>query len=169
MLTHLLTALLPSSHCFLLPTVSFYGQLSQADCSLLPSFVNWPSLSSLGPSFPPPLPVSHSGPLCGFRAKTDKEILWVAPTQTETNATHRVTQLMHKNTISSFLLIPKDTKLVGEIVSWRKNRDKFGTAKIYSLIFFLYSFIWPNLWFSIWEFLRVVLVLSWSPCPLLFL
>ena len=24
-------------------------------------------------------------PLCGFRAKTDKEIVWVAPTQTETN------------------------------------------------------------------------------------
>ena len=65
--------------------------LPSADCSLHPSFVNWLSLSSLGPSFPPPLPVSCSGPLCGFRAKTDKEILWVAPTQTETNATHHVT------------------------------------------------------------------------------
>ena len=40
MLTHLLTALLPSSHCFFLLTVSFSGQLSQADCSLLPFFVN---------------------------------------------------------------------------------------------------------------------------------
>ena len=40
MLTHLLTALFPSSHCLFLLTVSFSGQLSQADCSLLASFVN---------------------------------------------------------------------------------------------------------------------------------
>ena len=40
MLTHLLTALVPSSRCPLLLTVSFSGQLSQANCSLLPSFVN---------------------------------------------------------------------------------------------------------------------------------
>ena len=59
MLTHLLTVfsvLLSSSPCLLLPTVSFSGQLSQADCSLLPSFVNCFYLSSLAPSFPPPLP-----------------------------------------------------------------------------------------------------------------
>ena len=55
MLTHLLTALLLSSHCLLLLTVSFLGQLSRADCSLLPSFVKRLSLSSLVPSFPPPL------------------------------------------------------------------------------------------------------------------
>ena len=88
MLTHLLTALLPSSHCFLLLTVSFSGQLSQADCSLLPSFVNWLSLSSLGPFLPLPLPVSReispSGPLCGFHAKAHKEILWLACTHTPT-------------------------------------------------------------------------------------
>ena len=64
------------SHCLFLPTVSFSGQLSQADCSLLPSFVNWLSLSSLGPSFPRPLPVSQeispSCPLCGFRTKTKR-------------------------------------------------------------------------------------------------
>ena len=77
-LTHLLTALLPSSHCLLQLTVSFSGQLPQVDYSLLPFFINWVSLSSLGRSFPPPLP------LCGLRAKTEKEILWVAPTQTET-------------------------------------------------------------------------------------
>ena len=44
MWTHFLivfSALLPSFHCLLLPTVSFSGQLIQADCSLLPSFVNW--------------------------------------------------------------------------------------------------------------------------------
>ena len=29
--------------------------------------------------------------LCGFHAKTDKRILWLAPTPRETNATHRVT------------------------------------------------------------------------------
>ena len=39
-MTHLLTAQLPSFHCLLLLTVSFSGQLFQADCSLLPSFVN---------------------------------------------------------------------------------------------------------------------------------
>ena len=75
----------------------FSGQLSQADCSLLHSFVNSLSLSSLGPSFPPPLSVSlgisPSGPLFGFHAKTDKEILWPAPTETEMNATYCVTLL----------------------------------------------------------------------------
>ena len=40
MLTHILTALLPSSHCLHLLTVSFSGQLSRADCSLLPFFAN---------------------------------------------------------------------------------------------------------------------------------
>ena len=35
----------------------FSGLLSQADCCLLPFFVNWFSLSSLGYSFPPPLTV----------------------------------------------------------------------------------------------------------------
>ena len=61
MLNHLLTAL-------------FYRPVYSA-----PFFVNWLSLSSLG------------SPLCGLRAKTDKRILWPTPTQTETNATHRVT------------------------------------------------------------------------------
>ena len=49
MLTYLLTVfstLLPSSHCLLLSTVSSSGQLSQANCSLLPSFVNWLCLLS---------------------------------------------------------------------------------------------------------------------------
>ena len=66
------------------------GLLSHANWSLLlcvvdcfsPSFfVNWP-LSSLGPSFPPPLPVSSeissSSPLFGFRTKTDQEIVCLA-------------------------------------------------------------------------------------------
>ena len=79
MLTHLLTALLLSSHYLLLPTMSFSGQLFQINRSLRPSFVNWLSLSSLGPSFPPLLPVSRqispSSSLCGFHAKTDKDIL----------------------------------------------------------------------------------------------
>ena len=75
-----LDCLLPSSHYLLLPTVSFSGQLSQADRSLRPSFVNPLSLSSLRLSFPPPLLLLHSCPLCGFRTKTDKEILRPAPT-----------------------------------------------------------------------------------------
>ena len=62
----------------------------KADHSPLPSvvdylsrsfFVNWP-LSSLGPSFPSPLPVSpeisSSSPFFGFRAKTDKEFVCLA-------------------------------------------------------------------------------------------
>ena len=35
--------------------------------------------------------ISCAGPLCGFRAKTDKGILWLAPTYTETVATYSVT------------------------------------------------------------------------------
>ena len=96
MLTHLLTVQLPSSPCLLLLTVSFFGQLSQADCPLLSSFVNSLSLSSLRPSFPRPLPVSweilYSGSLCGFNAKADKVIPWPAHThKRKRNATHRVT------------------------------------------------------------------------------
>ena len=94
MLTHLLTALLPSSHYLLLLTVSYSGLLSQAHWSLQLFFVNCLSRSSLGHSFPPPLPVSQeissSGLLCGFHAKG---ILRPTPTQTETNSTHRVTKV----------------------------------------------------------------------------
>ena len=71
--------LCPASIFSLPPSVSFSGQLSQAGCSLLPCFVNCFFLSSLRPSFPPPLPhsreISPSGPLYGFLAKTDEEIL----------------------------------------------------------------------------------------------
>ena len=79
--------------------------------SALLSSLDWPSLStglfcsflltvlscplSLGPSFPRPLPVSwdisRRSHFCGFRAKTDKGILWLALTHTETNATYRIT------------------------------------------------------------------------------
>ena len=55
MLTHLLTvlsALLLSFHCLLLLTVSFSGQLSQANCSLLLSFINWLCLLWDFPSLP---------------------------------------------------------------------------------------------------------------------
>ena len=65
-------SLCPSLDSYLKPTVLFCPPLSTD------------SLSSLRLSFSPLLPVSHSGPLCRFRAKTDKEILWVAPTQMET-------------------------------------------------------------------------------------
>ena len=58
MLIHLLTDLLQSSHCLLLSTVSFSGQLSQADRSLLPFFINWLSLSLFSRTF---LPFSTSG------------------------------------------------------------------------------------------------------------
>ena len=35
--------------------------------------------------------ISCSVPLCRFRAKTDKEVLWLAPPHRETDATHSVT------------------------------------------------------------------------------
>ena len=78
----------PSADCVILRTASSSRLVSSALlCQLL-------SLSSLEPSFPPLLLVSReissSGPLCGFRAKTDKEIVRVTPTQTET---HRVTMI----------------------------------------------------------------------------
>ena len=48
--------------------------------------------SALGPSFPRPLPVSweisRASPLCGFRAKTDKRIFWVALSYTHRNECH---------------------------------------------------------------------------------
>ena len=68
----------------------------KTDCSPLPSVVDcslWvplstPPLSSLGPSFPPPLPVSweisSSGLFCVLRAKADKMILGPARTHTHT-------------------------------------------------------------------------------------
>ena len=79
----------PSADCVLLWTaISTRLFSSVLLCQLL-------SLSSLGPSSPPPLPVSReispSGPLCGFHAKADKEILWPAHTHTNTtNSQHSV-------------------------------------------------------------------------------
>ena len=64
--------------CWFLLTVSFSFSwlLSQADWSLLSFFVNCLSVSSFGPSFPRPLPVSWeispTGPLWEFRAKTKR-------------------------------------------------------------------------------------------------
>ena len=80
--------LCPSSlDCFLMPTVLCSFLLTVLSCWL-----------SLGPSFPRFLPVSseisRADPLRGFRAKTDKGILWLAPTPTETDDTHSVTYLI---------------------------------------------------------------------------
>ena len=86
MLTHLWLCSLIASFCwqsFPWIAISIRPSSSALLCQLALS------LSSLGPSFPPLLQVSweisSSGPLFGFRAKTYKEIVWVAPTQTETN------------------------------------------------------------------------------------
>ena len=82
-----LVSSLPCSH---LLTDLFLTALScllsfSADCVLL---------SSLGPFFPRPLLVSWeilcASPLCGFCAKTDKGILWLAPTPTEMNPTYHI-------------------------------------------------------------------------------
>ena len=94
MLTHLLTLAIPACGSTHLSS----RLLSPADCLVLTTSLFCLLLcSALGPSFPRPLPVSCeiscASPLCVFRAKTDKRILWLAPTptHTETNATHRVT------------------------------------------------------------------------------
>ena len=85
---HFLTA----SFCWLCPSLDNYLKPTVLFCPPLST----DSLSSLGPSFPPPFPVSWeispSGPFCGFCAKTDKAILRPAPKQTEMNATHCVTR-----------------------------------------------------------------------------
>ena len=88
-----------SDFCSLFSTL-----LSSPDCLLLLSFVNYLSLSSLGPSFPRPLPVSReisrSGPLCGFRAKADKGILRLTPTHT--NTTNAQLSVIHVNLYKTF-------------------------------------------------------------------
>ena len=96
-----LVSSLPDSHLPDWPVLStgpFYSLsffswlLSHADCPLLlPAFFcllsDLPSLVQLSVSWE----ISRAGPLCGFRAKTDKGILWMAPSHRETDATHSVT------------------------------------------------------------------------------
>ena len=86
--------LLSSPFCWLCPSLDFYPLPTVLFCSFLLTILLLTALSCLlsqGSSFPRPLPVSreisHAGPLCGFCARTDKEILWHAPT-------HKPTQQM---------------------------------------------------------------------------
>ena len=69
--------------CWLYPSPSLDCSLEQTDL-FCPSWSTELSLSSLGPSFPSSLSVSQkispSGPLCGFRAKTDRVSLTDANT-----------------------------------------------------------------------------------------
>ena len=72
-------------HCLLLLTVL------SLDCYLkltvLLSLVDWPSVSSLGPSLPLPVSweISSSGPLFGFRTKADRDsLIGVPPPHTHT-------------------------------------------------------------------------------------
>ena len=84
----LLLTILPLD-CYLKPTVLLCSPMS-TDSLCLP--LSTDPLSSLGPSFPRPLPVSREvsplGPLCGFRVKANKEILW--PAHTHTHPTQRM-------------------------------------------------------------------------------
>ena len=163
MLTYLLTALLPSSHCLLLLSASFSGQLSQADCSLRPSFVNWLSLSSLGLSFPRSLPVSWSGPLRGFRAKTDKKTLWVAPTQTETNATHRVSVLKNKKNIRKSKPSSKYRKLFSQTMVISSYLRKYYFVFMDWIYLWIYAILGRiHYIISRFEF-RVFRLLDWMP------
>ena len=67
--------LLPSADCVLL--------LTDLSCRLISGTYVSSSFWSCGRS------------LCGFRAKTDKGILWLAPTHTEMDATYSVTHAYH--------------------------------------------------------------------------
>ena len=106
-----------SSSC--LSSLDYRLPPTSVDWSVLPPSLDWLLLLRDLP-FPRPLPdsweISHASPLCGFHAKTDKGIHWLAPipTPTETNATHRVTPLhlwdVRSNTSSSvfFFSVPFD-------------------------------------------------------------
>ena len=93
MLTHLWLSSLTASICWLSSWTAILRRLvsSAHRCQL--------TLCDFSGTF---LPSSTSslagdlafGPLCRFRAKTDKEIVWVAPTQTKRIATHCVTTLL---------------------------------------------------------------------------
>ena len=76
---------------------SFTGLLPQADWSLLFCSVNRLSLSSLGPYFPSPT-FGHALKPFVWVLRQNKEIVWVAPTQTETNCyalSHKIIRLFH--------------------------------------------------------------------------
>ena len=93
--------------------------LPSADCLLLVSFVSWLSLSSLGSSFPHPLPalreIFHLSPLCGFHVKADKGSLWLTPIHTEMDATHSVTLVITHN---KFLDSCQFWYRIHKLISW---------------------------------------------------
>ena len=90
MLAHLLTALLPSSHCLLLLTVSFSGQYLKLTVLFCPPL----STASLCLWDLPSLLHFRSRAQALYVSFAPKQIIRVAPTQTETNATHRVPYFM---------------------------------------------------------------------------
>ena len=84
--------------CFHLLTVSFCWMCPSLDCYLKSIVLYNPPLSTDTlfvlcdvPSFPHFWEISPSASLCRFRAKTDKEILWPAPKQTDMNAIYCIT------------------------------------------------------------------------------
>ena len=136
-------------HCLLLQTVlplDCYFTLTGLFCSPLSiASLRLPlsthPLSSLGPSFPRPLPVSREvlplGPLCEFRAKAAKEILWPAHTHTKHNEwPHSVTQI----------------PVVVVFRNWRKKnyfQDKSATNRNFQILYrqlFLYIYIYTYIY-----------------------
>ena len=86
--------------------------------------------------FPISWEISRVSPLCGFRAKTDKGIVWLVPTPTETNATHRATMLIGFislfNGIWNILHFPKKDDL--RIAKNYRGITRTSIAKIYNVL-----------------------------------
>ena len=180
MLTHLLMLVNPASVGQQVLAVTFLTSvdwsplcltliswlLSPADCLLLfsllpPSAGSLFLFTTLGPSFPYPLPVlweiSHTSPLCGFHAKTDKGILWLAPTPTEMNATHHVTMLSPWNSGSRrssdlFMLMRSSSSNLANMFPWHSASKRlsyfFMLMRNSSLHLAILSLWYSNSWRS---------------------
>ena len=126
------------SHCLLLPTVLPWTAISNQ--LLFSALLCQLALIVFSGTF---LPASTSGltgdlapsPLCGFRAKTDKEIVWVAPTQTETNcyaSCHKPTNQPDKyeEVVQSSTLLKLKKKNKVWINQWSKCFSKYQYFKL---------------------------------------
>ena len=88
------------------------------------SFIIWPSLSSLGPSFPPPLPVSReisSSVLCVDFAPKQTEILWPAHTLTPNTTNSHIVSYSSPSYPWHLFTINYKTYIKKENIQYRHN------------------------------------------------
>ena len=125
----LLLTVLPLD-CYLKPTVLLCSPLSTGSLCLP---LSTDPLSSMGPSFPRPHPLSQEvsplGPLCGFRAKADKEILWPAHTPNTTNdhiVSHTVITSLQSEELKTFVCYSiRELPVTLEQIKQEARRDKY--------------------------------------------